>query len=120
MRFVMLIAGDEKTSLKMSKEEGERIVAAYKAYMEDLQKAGVLLAGEALMPSATGARVTVTGGKRNVIDGPFSEAKEVIGGYFLIQVKSREEALEWASRCPAAQYAPRSFVEVRPVMEFPA
>lgn len=119
MRFMILIAGDEKTSLKMSKEEGEQIMAAYKAYTEELQKAGVLLAGEALLPSSNGARISATAGKRSVIDGPFSEAKEVIGGYYLIQVKSREEAIEWAARCPAAQYGPRSYVELRPIMEFP-
>jgi hypothetical protein len=118
MRYVILLAGDEKASLKLTEEEGRDIVASYLKYTDDLKKAGVLLAGEALQPTAKGARVTVSGGKRNVTDGPFSEAKELIGGYYLIQVRSKEEALEWAARCPAAQTAGRSYVEVREVMEF--
>lgn len=118
MRYVILIAGDEQASLKMSKEEGERIVAAYFRYTEDLKKAGVLLAGEALQPSPTGARVSLKDGKRSVVDGPFSESKELIGGYYLIDVSSKDEAIEWASRCPAAQLGERSYVEVRAVMEF--
>ena len=117
MRYLILIAGDEEASLQIPKEEGEQIVAAYMKYPEELTRAGVLLGGEALHPTARGARVTAVGGKRRVTDGPFSECKELIGGYFLIQVKSREEALEWAARCPAAQF-PRSFVEVREVIEF--
>lgn len=119
MRFVILIAGDEASALTMSKEEGERIVAAYFRYTEDLKQAGVLLAGEALEPSPTGARVSAPGGKRKVVDGPFSESKELIGGYYLIDVRSKEEAVEWAARCPAAQ-TDRSYVEVRAVMEFPS
>jgi hypothetical protein len=119
MRYMILIAGDEAASCNTSKEEGARIMAAYQKYTNDLRTAGVMLAGDALEPSAKGARVTVGDGKRNVVDGPFSEAKEVIGGYYLIQVKSKQEALEWASRCPGAQFPGRSFVEVREVMEFP-
>jgi hypothetical protein len=120
MRYMILIAGDEKASMKMTKTEGEQIVAAYQKYTDDLKKAGVMLAGDALQPSASGARISVVGGARNVTDGPFSEAKELIGGYYLIQVKSKQEALEWAARCPAAQKGPQSYVEVREVMEFPA
>jgi hypothetical protein len=118
MRYAILIAGDEKASLDMSAEESQSIVAAYKKYTDDLARAGVLLAGEGFHRTDRGARVTVVAGKRKVTDGPFSEAKEVIGGYFLIQVKSKEEALEWAARCPAAHYSERSFVEVREIMEF--
>jgi len=118
MRYAILIAGDEQASLKMTAEEGERIVAAYFRYTEDLKRAGVLLAGEALQPSSTGARVALRGGKRNVVDGPFSESKELIGGYYLIEVRSKDEAIEWAARCPAAQSGERSYVEIRAVMEF--
>jgi hypothetical protein len=120
MRYMILIAGDEKASLKMTKTEGEQIVAAYQKYTDDLKKAGVMLAGDALQSSASGARISFVAGARNVTDGPFSEAKELIGGYYLIQVKSKQEALEWAARCPAAQKGPQSYVEVREIMEFPA
>jgi hypothetical protein len=118
MRYAILIAGDEGASLTMTEEESRSIIAAYGKYTDDLTKAGVLLAGEGFHPTARGARVTVAAGKRKVTDGPFTEAKEVIGGYFVIQVKSKEEALEWAERCPAAHTSERSFVEVREIMEF--
>jgi hypothetical protein len=113
MRYMILVAGNERAALAMSPEQGEQTVAAYQKYVEDLKRAGVLLAGEALHGSGHGgARVTVVGGKRKSTDGPFSESKEVVGGYFLIDVKSREEALEWAARCPAAHGA-ASYAEVR-------
>jgi hypothetical protein len=80
-----------------------------------LQKAGVLLALDGLHPPSTGARVSFSGGKPTVIDGPFAEAKEVVGGYWMIQVKSRAEAIEWASRCPGSD---NEVIEVRQVQEF--
>jgi len=89
-------------------------------YNEELAKAGVLLAAEGLHPSSKGARVKFSGGKRTVIDGPFAETKELIAGFWLWQVKSKEEAIEWASRCPAG---PNEVIEVRQVQElseFPA
>jgi hypothetical protein len=89
-------------------------------YNEDLQKAGVLLALDGLHPPSMGARISFSGGKPRVTDGPFAEAKEVLGGYWMIQVKSREEAIAWASRCPASD---NEVIEVRQVMEiadFPA
>ena len=88
-------------------------------YNDELSKAGVLLALDGLHPPSKGARVTFSGGKRTVSDGPFSEAKEVVGGYWVIQAKSKEEAVEWASRCPAQDCV----IEVRQVFEisdFPA
>jgi hypothetical protein len=120
MRFMILIAGDEKAIETMSKEEGQQVKAAYMKYTDDLRKAGVLLAGDPLQQTAKGARVTVSAGKRKVVDGPFAEAKEVLGGYYLIQVKSKDEAIEWAARCPGAHYPDRAYVEVREVMEIPA
>ena len=89
-------------------------------YNESLQKAGVLLALDGLHPPSMGARVTFPDGKPHVVDGPFPEAKEVLGGYWIIQVKSREEAIAWASRCPAG---PNEVIEIRQVQEmadFPA
>jgi hypothetical protein len=90
-------------------------VAAMMKYNESLQKAGVLLALDGLHPPSVGARVSFSGGKPRVTDGPFAEAKEVLGGYWMIQVKSKEEAVEWASRCPASD---NEVIEVRQVQEF--
>lgn len=95
-------------------------VAKMMKYNEALQKAGVLLALDGLHPPSMGARVTFSGGRATVTDGPFTEAKEVLGGYWLIDVKSREEAIAWASRCPAGD---NEVIEVRQVQEmedFPA
>jgi hypothetical protein len=84
-------------------------------YNESLQKAGVLLALDGLHPPSAGARVSFAGGKAKVTDGPFAEAKEVVGGYWMIQVKSKAEAIEWASRCPGRD---NETIEVRQVHEF--
>jgi hypothetical protein len=95
-------------------------VAAMMKYNEALQKAGVLLALDGLHPPSAGARVTFAGGKPKVIDGPFIETKEVLGGYWMIQVKSKAEAIEWASRCPGSE---NEIIEIRQVQElddFPA
>jgi len=89
-------------------------VAAMMKYNESLQKAGVLLALDGLHPPSMGARVSFEGGKPKVTDGPFAEAKEVLGGYWMIQVKSKEEAIEWASRCPGGE---NEVIEVRQVQE---
>ncbi len=89
-------------------------VAAMSRYNEELTTAGVLLALDGLHPIARGARVSFSGGKGTVTDGPFTEAKEVVGGYWIIQAKSKEEAVEWASRCPAGD---GDMIEVRQVFE---
>jgi hypothetical protein len=78
----------------------EQMLAAMTAYNEELVKAGVMLAGEGLHPSSRGARVRFSGSRRSVVDGPFAETKELIAGFWIIQVKSREEAIEWVKRCP--------------------
>jgi hypothetical protein len=118
MRFMMLMYPSARA------EAGEMPtaddVAAMMKYNEELARAGVLLALDGLHPSSKGARVTYAGGKPKVTDGPFADSKEVLGGYWLIQVKSREEAIEWAKRVPAGD---AKFVEVRQVFEvtdFPA
>jgi hypothetical protein len=85
-----------------------------------LQKAGVLLALDGLHPPSMGARVTFSGGKAKVTDGPFAESKEVIGGYWMIQVKSKEEAVEWASRCPGSDNETIELRQVMEMAEFPA
>jgi hypothetical protein len=89
-------------------------VEAMMKYNESLQKAGVLLALDGLHPPSMGARVSFAGGKPRVTDGPFAEAKEVLGGYWVIQVKSRDEAIEWAKRCPGGE---NELIEVRQVQE---
>jgi hypothetical protein len=97
-----------------------KAVAAMMKYNESLQQAGVLLALDGLHPPSMGARVTFAGGKPKVTDGPFTEAKEVLGGYWMIQVKSREEAIEWASRCPASANEVIEVRQVQEMAEFPA
>ena len=114
MRYMMLVIpkGYEKAPAGTVPDAGA--VAAMMNYNEVLQKAGVLLALDGLHPPSMGARVSFPGGKPKVQDGPFAEAKEVIGGYCMIQVKSKEEAIEWAKRCPAAD---GDVIEIRQVQE---
>ena len=115
MRFMMLmIPKGYETAEPGTMPPADRVAVMMK-YNESLQKAGVLLALDGLHPPSMGARVSFEGGKPQVTDGPFSEAKEVLGGYWMIQVKSREEAIAWASRCPGAD---NEVIEVRQVMEF--
>jgi hypothetical protein len=120
MRFMMLmIPKGYETAAPGTLPDAEAVGAMMK-YNQGLQKAGVLLALDGLHPPSMGARVTFAGGKPKVTDGPFAEAKEVLGGYWMIQVKSKEEAVEWAKRCPAG---PNEMIEVRQVQEmsdFPA
>jgi hypothetical protein len=115
MRFMMLMIpkGYEKADpAAMPKAEA---VAAMMKYNQSLQKAGVLLSLDGLHPASAGTRVAFGGGKQRVSDGPFTEAKEVVGGYWMIQVKSKDEAVEWAKRCPAGE---GDVIEVRQVQEF--
>src|SRR5712691_7832017 len=98
MKFMVLLKADKNTEAGTLPDE--KLLAEMGKYNEELVKAGVLLAAEGLQPSAKGARVKFSGGKRTVIDGPFTEAKELIAGYWLIQTKSKEEAIEWVKRCP--------------------
>jgi hypothetical protein len=120
MRFMMLVIpkGYEKATADFVPTVD--LVAKMTKYNESLTKAGVLLGLDGLQPPAGGARVRFTGGKAKVTDGPFTEAKEVLGGYWMIQVKSRAEAIEWAKRAPMQD---GDIIEVRQVQElsdFPA
>ena len=115
MRFMMLMIPKGYESAAPGTLPSAEAVAAMSRYNESLQKAGVLLALDGLHPPSMGARVSFAGGKPKVTDGPFAEAKEVLGGYWMIQVKSREEAIAWASRCPAGE---NEVIEVRQVQEF--
>jgi hypothetical protein len=115
MRFMMLMIPKGYENAKPGAMPDAKAVSAMMKYNESLQKAGVLLALDGLHPPSMGARVSFSGGKPQVTDGPFSEAKEVLGGYWMIQVKSKEEAVAWASRCPASG---DEIIEVRQVQEF--
>lgn len=112
MRFLMMIIPNIDEKDWMPSPEA---VAAMTQYNEQLTKAGVLLALDGLHPSAEGARISFPGGKAKVTDGPFTEAKEIIGGYWVIDVKSKEEAVEWAKRCPIGAEGP--VIEVRRIFE---
>jgi hypothetical protein len=95
----------------------EKLLTAMGKYNEELVKAGVMLAGEGLHPSSRGKRVKFGRGKKTVIDGPFAETKELIAGFWLWQVKSMEEAIEWVRRCPDPMPGEESEIEIRPVFE---
>jgi len=112
MKYMLLIYRDEATVQTASKSEGERTMAAYVAYTEALKNAGVLAGGERLQESTTATTVRVTNGKTNVLDGPYVETKEQLGGYYMIDVSDLDAALAWAGRCPGASHG---VVEVRPV-----
>ena len=115
MRFMMLMIPKGYEKAVPGAMPDAKAVAAMMKYNESLQKAGVLLTLDGLHPPSSGARVSFAGGKPSVIDGPFIEAKEVVGGYWMIQVKSKEEAIEWASQCPGSD---NEVIEIRQVQEF--
>jgi hypothetical protein len=98
MRFMILRKADKQTEAGVMPSEA--LLAAMGAYMEEMSKAGVLLSGEGLQPSAKGTRVKLSGGKPTVIDGPFAETKELVAGFCIIQTKSRQEAIDWVKRWP--------------------
>ena len=110
MMFVTLPGETREADWQPSVED----VTAMTRYNEELTKAGALLAGDGLHPPEKGARVRFSGGKATVTDGPFTEAKEIVGGYWIIQARSKEEAVEWATRCPLAE---GDMIEVRQVAE---
>lgn len=120
MRFMMIVIPRGYETAAPDAVPSAEMVAKMMEYNKSLQKAGVLLALDGLFPPSTGARISYTGGKATVTDGPFAEAKEVIGGYWIIQVRSREEAIEWAKRAPMSN---NDIIEVRQIQEmsdFPA
>ena len=115
MRFMMLMIPKGYEHAKPGEMPPADAVAAMMKYNQDLQAAGVLLALDGLHPPSMGARVSFENGKPRVTDGPFSEVKEVLGGYWMIQVASKDEAIAWAKRCPAS---PNEVIEIRQVQEF--
>jgi hypothetical protein len=115
MRFMMLMIPKGYEKAEPGAMPDAKAVAAMMKYNKSLQKAGVLLALDGLHPPAMGARVSFSRGRATVTDGPFAEAKEVVGGYWMIQVRSKDEAIEWAKRCPASD---NETIELRQVQEF--
>ena len=111
MRFMVLVKADKSSEAGVLPDE--RLLTEMTKFNEDLAKAGVMLAGEGLQPSSKGARVRFAGGKKTVIDGPFTEAKELVAGFWLWQVKSLDEAIEWLKRAPFED----TEVEIRQVFE---
>ncbi len=120
MRFMMLMIPRGYETAAPGAMPDAKAVAAMMKYNESLQKAGVLLALDGLHPPSMGARVSFPGGKPKVTDGPFAEAKEAVGGYWMIQVKSKEEAVEWARRCPGSDNEVIEIRQVQEMSDFPA
>jgi len=114
MRFMILVKADKNSEAGVL--PSQQLLTEMGKYNEELAKAGVLLAGEGLQPSSKGARVKFSGKKRTVTDGPFAETKELVAGFWLIQVKSKDEAIEWVKRCPNPMEG-ESEIEIRQVFE---
>jgi hypothetical protein len=114
MRFMILVKADKNTEAGVLPDE--KLLTEMGKYNEELVKAGVMLAGEGLHPTSRGARVRFSGAKRTVIDGPFTDSKDLIAGFWLIQVKSKQDAIEWVKRCPNPT-GEESEIEIRQVFE---
>jgi hypothetical protein len=115
MRVMVIVKADQNS--ESGKLPDAELLAAMGKYNEELVKAGVMLAGDGLKPSSQGARVRFSGAKRTVIEGPFSETKELIAGFWIWQVKSLEEAIEWVKRCPNPTGGADDEIEIRPIFE---
>ena len=115
MRFMVLVKATKDS--EAGKLPSAELLADMGKFNEELVKAGVMLAGEGLHPSSKGARVRFSGSKRAVVDGPFSETKELVAGFWILQVKSKEEAIEWIKRCPNPHPGQDSEVEIRQIFE---
>ena len=113
MRFMMIMFPPKRAETGVMPED-TKIFEEMNRYNEELQKAGVLLALDGLQPTSKGARLVLDNGKKKLVDGPFTESKEIVGGYWMIQVRSRDEALAWLQKVPLE---PGSFVELRQVFE---
>ena len=115
MQYLLLIYGDEKAGADMSKEAMDTMMSEYNAYTEDIQKAGVMRAGDALYPTSSATTVRVQNGKTVTTHGPFAETKEQLGGYYLVECNNLDEVIEWAAKIPGAR---TGSIEVRPVVDF--
>jgi hypothetical protein len=114
MKYLLLIYGNEAGMLAASKDAVGQMMAAYAAYTEAMKKAGVYVGSNRLRPTASGTTVRVANGKTEVLDGPYAETKEQLGGYYMIEVPDLDAALSWAARCPGASHGA---IEVRPIWE---
>jgi hypothetical protein len=114
MQYMLLIYSDESARQNTSEAEMGQVIAAYMAYSEAVSKAGILVASDRLRPIATATTVRITDGKTQVLNGPYAETREQLGGYYLIDVPDLDAALSWAARCPGAA---QGSVEVRPVWQ---
>jgi hypothetical protein len=112
MRYLLLICSDDKTAPPPPRAEMEAIVQGHGRFSAELRAAGKAVAGERLRPDSEGSRVRLKAGQRQVMDGPFTETKEALGGFYLIECDTREEAVEWAKKIPLHEGA---FIDVRPV-----
>jgi hypothetical protein len=117
MKYLLAIYGNENRFGGLSPEEAKQALDAYSAFGREVEEAGAFLSGEGLQPTATATTVEVRDGERIVSDGPFAETKEQLGGYYLLECKDLDEAIEWAAKIPGAQHGK---VEVRPVMDYEA
>lgn len=116
MRFMVMVKATKDSEAGVM--PSEELLAAMAKYNEELVKAGVMLDGNGLQPSSKGARVAISGDKRTVIDGPFAEAKELVAGYWIFEVASKEEAIEWVTRCPnPAVDGKDAEIEIRQIFE---
>jgi hypothetical protein len=116
MQYMLLIYDDPSTWEAMSEDDRNGVMGEYMAYTQELRDAGKLVAGDALQPTSTAKSVRIREGELSTTDGPFAETKEALGGYYLIDVESEDEALEWAKKIPSARFGT---IEVRPIVVFP-
>lgn len=112
MKYMLLIYGNEAGMQKASKADMEQMMGAYGAYTQALEKAGIIVGGDRLGPSSTATTVRAVNGSAKVLDGPYADTKEQLGGYYIIDVKDLDAAVSWASRCPGASHG---VMEVRPL-----
>jgi hypothetical protein len=117
MRYLLTIYEDESRWATMTPEDSGRIMAGYGAFGQEVEGAGAFVAGEGLQPTATATTVRVRDGERLVTDGPFAETREQLGGFYLLECKDLDEAIEWASKIPGAE---SGSIEVRPIMDYEA
>jgi hypothetical protein len=114
MRYMLLICSDEKAEAQVPRAEMETIVQGHRRFAEELRASGKMVAGERLRPDTEASRMRAKAGQRQVLDGPFAETKEALGGFYLIECASKQEALEWAKKIPLRE---DSYIDVRPVWQ---
>jgi hypothetical protein len=115
MQYLLLIYANESAAAQVPQEDRQKMFGAWMAYTADLKSTSALVAGDALQPVATATSVRIRNGERMITDGPFAETKEQLGGYYLVEAKDLDAAIEWAAKCPGAQ---AGTIEVRPIMVF--